>query len=129
MAEGEAHVAVREHAHRGQDMAGLQGGGGARRARRDREAPSVELRDQRLAVDVQARERNQVGEAALGIAHHLDVGHGRSEERRGGKECVSTCRSRWSSYHQTKNTIVHACVMFQAIIYYYLRCTTNNNTQ
>src|SRR3546814_6802305 len=67
MAEGEAHVAVREHAHRGQDMAGLQGGGGARRARRDREAPSVELRDQRLAVDVQARERNQVGEAALGI--------------------------------------------------------------
>src|SRR3546814_18158964 len=27
----------------------------------------------------------------------------RSEERRVGKECVSTCRSRWSSYHQ-KNT-------------------------
>src|SRR3546814_11050551 len=25
--------------------------------------------------------------------------HGRSEERRGGKECVSTCRSRWSPYH------------------------------
>src|SRR3546814_8531165 len=24
---------------------------------------------------------------------------GRSEERRVGKECVSTCRSRWSSYH------------------------------
>src|SRR3546814_11022025 len=23
----------------------------------------------------------------------------RSEERRVGKECVSTCRSRWSSYH------------------------------
>src|SRR3546814_3685118 len=23
----------------------------------------------------------------------------RSEERRGGKECVSTCRSRWSPYH------------------------------
>src|SRR3546814_13812801 len=23
----------------------------------------------------------------------------RSEERRGGKECVSTCRSGWSSYH------------------------------
>src|SRR3546814_16020018 len=31
----------------------------------------------------------------------------RSEERRVGKECVSTCRSRWSPYHykkkQTKN--------------------------
>src|SRR3546814_17318590 len=28
----------------------------------------------------------------------------RSEERRVGKECVSTCRSRWSPYHQNKNT-------------------------
>src|SRR3546814_94043 len=25
--------------------------------------------------------------------------HGRSEERRVGQECVSTCRSRWSPYH------------------------------
>src|SRR3546814_2517623 len=32
----------------------------------------------------------------------LDLGTGsgaRSEERRVGKECVSTCRSRWSPYH------------------------------
>src|SRR3546814_4795080 len=29
-----------------------------------------------------------------------DIGIGpRSEERRVGKECVSTCRSRWSPYH------------------------------
>src|SRR3546814_13967889 len=30
----------------------------------------------------------------------------RSEERRVGKECVSTCRSRWSPYHykKTNNT-------------------------
>src|SRR3546814_11015656 len=27
----------------------------------------------------------------------------RSEERRVGKECVSTCRSRWSPYHSQKN--------------------------
>src|SRR3546814_16901582 len=27
----------------------------------------------------------------------------RSEERRVGKECVSTCRYRWSPYHQKKN--------------------------
>src|SRR3546814_14478070 len=27
------------------------------------------------------------------------VFEGRSEERRVGKECVSTCRSRWSPYH------------------------------
>src|SRR3546814_15257705 len=29
----------------------------------------------------------------------------RSEARRVGKECVSTCRSRWSPYHYTKNKI------------------------
>src|SRR3546814_14282266 len=29
----------------------------------------------------------------------LLVGLYRSEERRVGKECVSTCRSRWSPYH------------------------------
>src|SRR3546814_10384832 len=28
----------------------------------------------------------------------------RSEVRRVGKECVSTCRSRWSTYHYTKTT-------------------------
>src|SRR3546814_12112780 len=42
------------------------------------------------------------------VAHHgsgdsSDPGFvaatGRSEERRVGKECVSTCRSRWSPYH------------------------------
>src|SRR3546814_4476474 len=31
------------------------------------------------------------------------TGRIRSEERRVGKECVSTCRSRWSPYHE-KNT-------------------------
>src|SRR3546814_8087451 len=29
----------------------------------------------------------------------LSVRFRRSEERRVGKECVSTCRSRWSPYH------------------------------
>src|SRR3546814_18030782 len=29
----------------------------------------------------------------------------RSEERRVGKECVSTCRSRWSPYHEKKKRI------------------------
>src|SRR3546814_3694714 len=32
------------------------------------------------------------------VAPQLDSGI-RSEERRVGKECVSTCRSRWSPYH------------------------------
>src|SRR3546814_19002902 len=32
----------------------------------------------------------------------------RSEERRVGKECVSTCRSRWSpSHHKKQNNITH----------------------
>src|SRR3546814_14049791 len=30
----------------------------------------------------------------------------RSEERRVGKECVSTCRSRWSPYHYKKNNMI-----------------------
>src|SRR3546814_1367939 len=34
------------------------------------------------------------------VARQADgVGLLRSEERRVGKECVSTCRSRWSPYH------------------------------
>src|SRR3546814_13236119 len=31
-----------------------------------------------------------------------EVKSSRSEERRVGKECVSTCRSRWSPYHYKK---------------------------
>src|SRR3546814_6870779 len=30
---------------------------------------------------------------------HHRISDRRSEERRVGKECVSTCRSRWSPYH------------------------------
>src|SRR3546814_20554962 len=30
---------------------------------------------------------------------NISVTFGRSEARRVGKECVSTCRSRWSPYH------------------------------
>src|SRR3546814_13804504 len=38
---------------------------------------------------------DRCGERPFGRAH-------RSEERRVGKECVSTCRSRWSRYHKQK---------------------------
>src|SRR3546814_3549935 len=41
--------------------------------------------------------RRQVG-AARGT-EGAAFGFPRSEERRVGKECVSTCRSRWSPYH------------------------------
>src|SRR3546814_11413378 len=42
-----------------------------------------------------------------GVCHATDIGAPsprcfRSEERRVGKECVSTCRSRWSPYHKKK---------------------------
>ena len=39
------------------------------------------------------------GDAALGAVYELLDGLIRSEERRVGKECVTTCRSRWSPYH------------------------------
>src|SRR3546814_1983996 len=39
-----------------------------------------------------------IGVGLLGILTFF-VGNRRSEERRVGKECVSTCRSRWSPYH------------------------------
>src|SRR3546814_17776700 len=46
-------------------------------------------------------------QCAVGVAQNQDcVGPllcERSEERRVGKECVSTCRSRWSPYHSKKN--------------------------
>src|SRR3546814_3553967 len=36
------------------------------------------------------------GAASGSVVFAIDI---RSEERRVGKECVSTCRSRWSPYH------------------------------
>src|SRR3546814_12115473 len=44
--------------------------------------------------------------AVEGTAVALPACHRRSEERRVGKECVSTCRSRWSPYHAKKNLYV-----------------------
>src|SRR3546814_15233220 len=35
----------------------------------------------------------------------------RSEERRVGKECVSTCRARWSTYHYNKKYQPQMCVL------------------
>src|SRR3546814_4381988 len=37
--------------------------------------------------------------AELGVDIRMRIGVNRSEERRVGKECVSTCRSRWSPSH------------------------------
>src|SRR3546814_17825793 len=44
--------------------------------------------------------RGVAWDAAIYAGHlHYRDGKGRSEERRVGKEGVSTCRSRWSPYH------------------------------
>src|SRR3546814_12928504 len=39
----------------------------------------------------------------------------RSEERRVGKECVSTCRSRWSPSHYKKKTITLFAIQLMPI--------------
>src|SRR3546814_11741228 len=43
-------------------------------------------------------------ETALEETYYHRLDHPRSEERRVGKECVSTCRSRWSPYHEKKKS-------------------------
>src|SRR3546814_19305393 len=42
-------------------------------------------------------------------------GPSRSGERRVGEECVSTCRSRWSPYHQQKITTCHGIHNYTSI--------------
>src|SRR3546814_20467880 len=61
--------------------------------------------DQVLSGDQRQAAAAQTEAAVLdpaAVARHQaqdPVRTGRSEERRVGKECVSTCRSRWSPYH------------------------------
>src|SRR3546814_15749585 len=61
-------------------------------------------RDQPLGLAGALALAPQLGARARPVAHpaagqRLHQGLARSEERRVGKECVSTCRSRWSPYH------------------------------
>ena len=71
----EPDVAVGQHAHRLQHVAGRERRGRAGRAAGDAEPAPVELGHQRLAVDVEARERHEVGESSTGVADDLDVRH------------------------------------------------------
>src|SRR3546814_13089586 len=54
----------------------------------------------RLGGDARGHPRKEPGRARVA----------RSEERRVGKECVSTCRSRWSPYHSKRKPVVHSQV-------------------
>src|SRR3546814_12417759 len=56
---------------------------------------------------IDRQELEQAGQDSLAEVlsqrHGIEFYSNRSEERRGGKECGSTCRSRWSPYHYRKN--------------------------
>src|SRR3546814_13020044 len=45
------------------------------------------------------RRTRDFGDYTWQLHHYRKAAEGRSEERRVGTECVSTCRSRWSPYH------------------------------
>src|SRR3546814_18093763 len=48
--------------------------------------------------------RPAIGRNKFAVERPEPLLHQRSEERRVGKECVSPCSSRWSSYLSKKNT-------------------------
>src|SRR3546814_5768863 len=62
----------------------------------------LEVIEQSMQVGQRATAADQTEIEVVTAGGERDV-HGlpveRSEERRVGKECVSTCRSRWSPYH------------------------------
>src|SRR3546814_18099807 len=57
-----------------------------------------------MAADPNQRADRILPAAAASNRPVFYVENGRSEERRVGKECVSTCRSRWSRDHYKKKT-------------------------
>src|SRR3546814_6626612 len=64
---------------------------------------SVERRSALRAAIIFIDEKREMhqwgGEMMVMVDAKRQQQQGRSEERRVGKECVSTCRSRWSPYH------------------------------
>src|SRR3546814_12028463 len=69
------------------------------RNRRTRASIMVEADGYRILVDTGPDLREQLLAADIGRIDAVIYTHDRSEERRVGKECVSTCRSRWSPDH------------------------------
>src|SRR3546814_17277476 len=60
----------------------------------------VRMSSAEVMIEVCAKTPRQSRESQRVIrAGAREARPGRSEERRVGKECVSTCRSRWSPYH------------------------------
>src|SRR3546814_12329761 len=68
------------------------------------EAAHLAARELRVAGEVAVHPRDlaldDLDDPGIGSEFLIAaIGHVRSEERRVGKECVSTCRSRWSPDH------------------------------
>src|SRR3546814_19612643 len=57
-----------------------------------------------LDAHVAARDHRRNGDGDVARRDQADLVLARSEERRVGKECVSTCRSRWSPNTYNKQT-------------------------
>src|SRR3546814_5196700 len=65
-------------------------------------AARIDLADHRVGIDFDPVERDMAREARVDQAARIGgqaFGVLRSEGRRVGKECVSTCRFRWAPYH------------------------------
>src|SRR3546814_15474912 len=63
------------------------------------------------ATTVRPRDRfgaGAAGDSTIWSAKRVTVIRNRSEERRVGKECVRTCRSRWSPYHSKHKHLQHS---------------------
>src|SRR3546814_12551193 len=73
---------------------------------RDALVRMIEVQSGPLATRTRARYALFL-EADEDAALPLRAGRERSEERRVGKECVSTCRCRWSPYHSTQTHTTH----------------------
>src|SRR3546814_16152879 len=66
---------------------------------------SADLHEEHRQHQDGALQQRQVALEDGGIEQEAGVrpgADGRSEERRGGKECVSTCRTRWAQDHERK---------------------------
>src|SRR3546814_11337348 len=93
-------LAVRNAVKRnaGRDQPDIRAGGVEdedRRDEHDRKRPPEKARGHRAAMEHETDAPRDLQRADRCEERDAD----RSEERRGGKECVSTCRSRWSPYN------------------------------
>src|SRR3546814_18096632 len=68
-------------------------------------ADRVRAEDCRASVPGHAVRVGADAGSGRGLQRYSTNAGNRSEERRVGKECVSTCRSRWSPYHKKKKMV------------------------